>query len=310
MSRRTANERRREEERARLADQLEKDGPSADLLDQIARWGGDAIVRTWGGRSVEARKAQGLGRLLAAYYLTSGVDDAEPDSMTYVPSDDGWDLFVRSRSRGTVRNRPRPSVKARRRVRRDRPARIRGGCGDGHWIAARPHRSARTPNGRAHGRRADAPGDRRPDRGGRRPSCTLPTVDGPRLAAPGPEALGVAGAVTPLPALAGEGYTPPQTIVARALSSHGQRLHRLAGRVGGFARAARYDGREMTAAARSTFAASFLTGHGCRVCPRVDLPGDLMPGERARRAEALRRGHYARVALAGVRARRARKAGQ
>jgi hypothetical protein len=84
-------------------------------------------------------------------------------------------------------------------------------------------------------------------------------------------------------------------------------VYRLAGRVGGFARAAKHDGREMTAKARATFAASFLEGHACRVCPETRLPADLLPGERERRAEALRRAHYARVALASSRKRAARR---
>lgn len=85
-------------------------------------------------------------------------------------------------------------------------------------------------------------------------------------------------------------------------------LHAMAGRVGGFARAARYDGREMTAAARERFAASFRDGHACKVCPEVTLPVELLPEERDRRAEALRRGHYARVALASATARAKKKA--
>lgn len=85
-------------------------------------------------------------------------------------------------------------------------------------------------------------------------------------------------------------------------------IYSLAGRVGGYARAARYDGREMTAAARQRFAESFLEGHACRVCPEVTLPADLLPEERARRAEALRRAHYARVALASSRSRSKKKA--
>ena len=81
---------------------------------------------------------------------------------------------------------------------------------------------------------------------------------------------------------------------------------RLAGRAGGYARAARYDGRDMTAVARQRFIASFLEGHACRVCPPTTLPDDLPPAERQRRAEALRRGHYARIALASARARASR----
>ena len=86
-------------------------------------------------------------------------------------------------------------------------------------------------------------------------------------------------------------------------------IYSLAGRVGGYARAARYDGRDMTAAARRRFAESFLEGHGCRVCPEVAIPAGLLPEERSRRAEALRRSHYARVALASSQARAKKKAG-
>lgn len=86
-------------------------------------------------------------------------------------------------------------------------------------------------------------------------------------------------------------------------------IYSLAGRVGGFARAAKHDGRDMTAAARLRFAESFRTGHSCRVCPEVILPSDLQPDERERRGEALRRAHYARVALASAKARADRKAG-
>ena len=82
----------------------------------------------------------------------------------------------------------------------------------------------------------------------------------------------------------------------------------LAGRAGGYARAALYDGRDMTAKARETFAASFLRGHACKICPAVEIPAGLLPGERERRAEALRRSHYARVALASARARSQKKA--
>lgn len=84
-------------------------------------------------------------------------------------------------------------------------------------------------------------------------------------------------------------------------------IYSLAGRVGGYARAAKHDGREMTEKARRTFTESFLDGHQCKVCPPVIVPAGLPPAERGRRAEALRRSHFARVALASARARRATK---
>ncbi len=44
-----------------------------------------------------------------------------------------------------------------------------------------------------------------------------------------------------------------------------------AGRLGGLARSALHDGRAMTSAARSSFAASFLSGHQCIACPRIEI---------------------------------------
>lgn len=79
-------------------------------------------------------------------------------------------------------------------------------------------------------------------------------------------------------------------------------------RIGGLTRAAQYDGLEVTSAARAAFTGSFLTGHGCKVCPRIDVPIDLPLPERERRAEALRRLHYQRVSLAASGARAAKRA--
>lgn len=70
----------------------------------------------------------------------------------------------------------------------------------------------------------------------------------------------------------------------------------LAGRMGGLARSARYDGQTVTREARSTFAESFLMGHECRVCPPISIPVDLPRAERERRAGALRTLHYTRIA--------------
>lgn len=87
--------------------------------------------------------------------------------------------------------------------------------------------------------------------------------------------------------------------MARASSS----VLSLAGRVGGFRRAALYSGQEVTARARATFEASFEQGHACKVCAPVTLPDGLTTGERQRRARALRAAHYSAVALASARAR-------
>lgn len=82
-------------------------------------------------------------------------------------------------------------------------------------------------------------------------------------------------------------------------------IYSIAGRVGGFSRAAQYDGREMTASAREAFTESFLAGHTCKVCPATTLPDELEPTERKRRAEALRKAHYARIAMASAQRRAA-----
>lgn len=84
-------------------------------------------------------------------------------------------------------------------------------------------------------------------------------------------------------------------------------IHSLAGRVGGYARAARYDGRLMTEAARRRFIASFLGGHTCRICPAVVIPDSLPDEERVRRGVALHKAHYARMALVSARVRKLRR---
>jgi hypothetical protein len=70
------------------------------------------------------------------------------------------------------------------------------------------------------------------------------------------------------------------------------------GRLGGLTTAARHGGTAATQAARDTYRQSFREGHGCRVCPRVDIPFDLPDDERERRGEYLRRAHFARMAMA------------
>lgn len=84
-------------------------------------------------------------------------------------------------------------------------------------------------------------------------------------------------------------------------------VNALAGRVGGYAKAAIHDGVEGTAAARQRYRQSFAYGHECRVCPKVTIAEDLPLGERQRRADALRRAHFARMALRSARARAKRR---
>lgn len=81
-------------------------------------------------------------------------------------------------------------------------------------------------------------------------------------------------------------------------------------RIAAYAANARHDGRAITAQARATYRASFERGHGCKVCPLIELPEDLTPADRAKRADMLRRGHYARLALRSSVSRSKRKAGR
>jgi hypothetical protein len=77
-------------------------------------------------------------------------------------------------------------------------------------------------------------------------------------------------------------------------------------RLGGYATAARYDGLAITGEARTTFRESFRAGHSCKLCPVFAMPEGLPESEVARRAEALRRAHYTRLAIASGKARRGR----
>jgi hypothetical protein len=71
-----------------------------------------------------------------------------------------------------------------------------------------------------------------------------------------------------------------------------------AGRIGGFAKAARHPADELTRAARDGFLARFER--------EVDPQNALAPEERARRAIAARRAHMARLAHKSAQARRRR----
>ena len=70
----------------------------------------------------------------------------------------------------------------------------------------------------------------------------------------------------------------------------------LRGRIGGYALAAAYDSKETTAPGRAAFLATFEKA--------VDPNGVLTIAERVRRAAALRKAHFARMALASAKARR------
>ncbi len=72
----------------------------------------------------------------------------------------------------------------------------------------------------------------------------------------------------------------------------------LRARVAAHAKHATHDPKAAMAKARAVFLASFEQ--------QADPDGVLPPAERQRRAEQLRRSHYARLALASAKARRAR----
>jgi hypothetical protein len=74
------------------------------------------------------------------------------------------------------------------------------------------------------------------------------------------------------------------------------RLRALRGRIGGYALAATRDPREYTGPARRAFLAKFER--------EVDPAGSLPAAERLRRAEAAKRAHFARMALAAAKKRR------
>lgn len=70
-------------------------------------------------------------------------------------------------------------------------------------------------------------------------------------------------------------------------------------------RAARTDGREMSAPARSAFLASFEIMHECRHCGRVEIDQSLPPDQRARAARAAMSAHFRRLAFISVAGRHA-----
>jgi hypothetical protein len=77
----------------------------------------------------------------------------------------------------------------------------------------------------------------------------------------------------------------------------------LRSRIGAYATLARHDSRQINAVARATYRTSFRLGHACKVCPAFTMPPGLPESEVERRAEALRRAHYARLALRSSQAR-------
>ena len=81
----------------------------------------------------------------------------------------------------------------------------------------------------------------------------------------------------------------------------------LRSRIAAYATLARNDPREINAKARQVYRDSFEAGHECRVCPPFTMPAGLSEREVARRADALRRGHFARLAFSSSRSRSRKK---
>lgn len=106
MSRETNRRARdREAERVRLQAMLDAapDRPlTREEKDRIAKFAGEAMAATWEGQSVDARRDQRRGLLLAELLQASGVTDAEPASTNVEPVDGGLRFSVLSRSRGRV----------------------------------------------------------------------------------------------------------------------------------------------------------------------------------------------------------------
>lgn len=77
-----------------------------------------------------------------------------------------------------------------------------------------------------------------------------------------------------------------------------ERRARLAayGRLGGMTFAAQNDTKAFSRTGRLAFRETFQNGHGCKLCPQVDIPSNLEEAERDRRADFLYRVHFTRLA--------------
>jgi hypothetical protein len=77
----------------------------------------------------------------------------------------------------------------------------------------------------------------------------------------------------------------------------------LRSRIAAYAALSRNDPREINAKARRVYRDSFRNGHRCVVCPVFVMPEGLSPAEVDRRADALRKAHFGRLALKSSRVR-------
>ena len=75
-----------------------------------------------------------------------------------------------------------------------------------------------------------------------------------------------------------------------------RRAHlRRIGKLGGMTSAATTDVRALGTRGATAFRQTFQAGHGCTLCPAVDLPADIDEAERDRRADLLYRMHFVRL---------------
>jgi len=94
----------------------------------------------------------------------------------------------------------------------------------------------------------------------------------------------------------------PIPVCATSLNQDPERqLRKLRARIGAYSLHAKYDSRQLTAKARSTFLQRFED--------EVDPDRLLSSAERERRAAAARKAHFARLALASAKARAKRASG-
>jgi hypothetical protein len=82
---------------------------------------------------------------------------------------------------------------------------------------------------------------------------------------------------------------------------------KLRARLGGYAARVHHTGDELLREANRAYRDSFRDGHRCAVCPDVRMAAGLTAEEVVRRAEALRRAHYTRLAMLSARARSSRR---
>jgi hypothetical protein len=80
-------------------------------------------------------------------------------------------------------------------------------------------------------------------------------------------------------------------------------LRSLQARIAALTRAARTDGREISAPGRAQFLANFETEHSCQYCGTITIDQSLPPAQRARAAEAAMSAHFSRLAKASAAAR-------